>query len=266
MGHTRDARTLGRHGLGQCGIEKMRGLKALIHGQARHEREALARTQLGQALEMRPRMPRIDVVGRDRRDAAKVVDAGRDEQRRGMRIEVGRRLHAHAVGQDEPRPDEGSPDAVSPQITFRSDGEKDRGGDVGVELQPGRWQVRTEVSVSGMPNSVADAAERPAAVTTMCLSKDEARTSSAGDFAGKMGPNCSSQGFDSASGRVNGTITCPGDSSRPSFRMAIDGSFQPDSYDVTSRVTLESTGGDDVRVETRTVGRRIGDCLAGEKG
>ena len=76
-----------RHRGADVGVEP---LVAVLHvlgvdRQARREHEARGLGGVAQAFERGPRSLGVDVVGRDRRDAAPVVDAGRERARRGRR-------------------------------------------------------------------------------------------------------------------------------------------------------------------------------------
>ena len=80
-----------------------------VHREARREHEARGLGRVAQAVERGPRPFGVHVVDRDRRDAAPVVDAGR-EQRREIVAQVRGRLEVHVGGQDQPgrrdRPEE----------------------------------------------------------------------------------------------------------------------------------------------------------------
>ena len=65
---------------------------------------------LGGALEVgevRPGRLGVDVVGRHRRDAAPVVDAGADQLRQALGLQVGRRLDVHGRPEDQARHGDG---------------------------------------------------------------------------------------------------------------------------------------------------------------
>ena len=66
-------------------IDPFRVDEAGIDGQSRHELEPAARGGAAQQLELRPGRLGIDVVDRDRRDAAPVVDPGVEQLRRSLR-------------------------------------------------------------------------------------------------------------------------------------------------------------------------------------
>ena len=66
-----------------------------------------------QHAQMRPRRFGIDVIGRHRRDAAPVVDAGGDQTAERAGAEIGRRLNVHRRFEDQPR------DGDSPQMIVK---------------------------------------------------------------------------------------------------------------------------------------------------
>src|SRR5437773_939587 len=67
------------------------------------EREAFGLRRAPQVTDERPRLLGIDVVERERRDAAPVVEARGEQARVRVGREVRRRLHGHGVGQHQAR-------------------------------------------------------------------------------------------------------------------------------------------------------------------
>ena len=76
---------------------------ARVHGEPRQQRQAGGGGGGAEPVEVGPRRLGIDVVGRHRRDAAPVVDAGLEQPREAVVGQVRRRLQRHVGRQDQAR-------------------------------------------------------------------------------------------------------------------------------------------------------------------
>ena len=136
-----------------------------------------------------------------------------------------------------------------------------------VKLRAGQWEMKTEVNAPGMPAEVAAMMKSQAATaTTMCITEEEANRSDANLFTGKKDENCTTEGFEAKGGRVKGTITCNAATGEGKMTMEVDGAFQRESYEVTTRMDMQGMGSEAMKMETKVTGRRLGDCPAGAKG
>src|SRR5216117_2212310 len=85
-------------------VQELRARRELgIDREALAEDEAHALGGAAQLRDQRPRLLGVDVVGRERRDAAPVVEPRSEEARVGARREVRRRLDVHVGPEQEPR-------------------------------------------------------------------------------------------------------------------------------------------------------------------
>src|SRR6266850_2785928 len=92
------------HARAQALVEELRARRELgIDGQALAEDEALTLGRAPELGDQRPRLLGVDVVERERRDAAPVVEPGGQQARVDTRRQIWRRLDVHVRPQDEPR-------------------------------------------------------------------------------------------------------------------------------------------------------------------
>ena len=140
------------------------------------------------------------------------------------------------------------------------------GGGSDVKLRPGQWEMKAEVQMPGMPKEAADMMKGMTTTTTMCISEQDVQHNQGNVFTGKKDSNCTSEGLEAKNGRIKGTVTCTGDAGQGKMKMEMEGSFQPESYDVTSKMDMEGVGGEGMKTETHVTAKRIGDCPANAKG
>ncbi|TFI57449.1 DUF3617 domain-containing protein [Sphingomonas parva] len=159
--------------------------------------------------------------------------------------------------------------ASSETAAARKDGGHSSNGAVGgdIKLRPGQWEVTAEVDMPGMPKEVAEMMRKSQAnaKTVMCITEEEANRSDANVFTGKKDKNCTSEGFEARSGRISGKVVCTGDTGEGRMTMVVDGTFQPESYEVRMKMDTEGPDGAGMKMETKATGKRIGDCPASEK-
>jgi hypothetical protein len=133
-------------------------------------------------------------------------------------------------------------------------------------LNPGQWEVTVEMAMNGMPADVARMMKGTKVTSRSCITPEEANRPNGNIFAGQKANGCTYQDFAVTGGRIHGTMSCAGESGRGGhMTMTMDGSYGGDSFDV--RTKMDATGGQGtaMSVDSRTVGRRIGDCPAGMK-
>lgn len=139
----------------------------------------------------------------------------------------------------------------------------------GVNLQPGEWEMKTEVvnvSAEGLPAGITDGMKAQASSTTKtCMTPEEAKGPKGDIFAGK-GSNCKSEGFSWSGGRIKGKTTCTGQGGAGKTVMEMDGQYSPQSIDMTMKSETDlGMQGKAMKMEMRVTGRRVGECSAATK-
>lgn len=134
------------------------------------------------------------------------------------------------------------------------------GGAVAASFAPGLWETTTEVLSMNVPNMPQGFSPPmpPATTVRHCLTPEQAGRPPA-DFMSGGGESggCTYQDFAMSNGRIRGTIQCGAEAG--SMRMTMDGSFSSTRYEMNQQV--ETSGqGMTMNMESRTTGRRVGDC------
>ena len=152
----------------------------------------------------------------------------------------------------------GNQAAAAPAVTAA-------GGNGGLNIQPGEWEITMEMQaaeVSGMPAGMHMPNIPPSTVRS-CLTPEQVSRANANFLSGSghQGMDCDYSGVTVADGRIQGTSTC----SRAGIQATVtmDGSFTPTSYDIHQQMRSTMHG----RSSSSTnhlVGRRIGECTPGE--
>ena len=134
------------------------------------------------------------------------------------------------------------------------------GGGGGVSMQPGQWEIRTEVvrmEIPNMPQGMSGPMP-PATTVSTCLTPQQASAPSGGFLTGSgEGAGCTTENMSMADGRIRGTVQCNQQGS--TMRSTMDGQFSPTSFEISQRVET-SAQGMNMNMESRTSGRRVGDC------
>jgi hypothetical protein len=141
------------------------------------------------------------------------------------------------------------------------------GSDTSGQIRAGQWEMRSEVkSISGpgVPAGAADMMKAQATTVTTCISEEQARTSNADIFTGKQNPNCTAEGFKASGGKIDGTLTCKAQNGQPGMAMTMAGTFAAENYDIDIKMKMSGPQ-EGMTIETKTLGRRIGDCPATPK-
>ncbi|HYD39101.1 MAG TPA: DUF3617 domain-containing protein [Allosphingosinicella sp.] len=138
----------------------------------------------------------------------------------------------------------------------------------GVTLQPGEWEMKTEVvnvAAEGLPAGMADGMKKSAGSTTRtCMTPEEAKGPKGDLFAGDKNGNCKSESFNWAGGKISGKTTCTGQGGMGKTVMTMDGSYGAQNIDMTMKSETD-LGGKAMTMEMRISGRRVGECSAGTK-
>lgn len=131
-----------------------------------------------------------------------------------------------------------------------------------VAMQPGQWEITTEVlrmEVPNMPKGVSAPTPPPTTVRT-CLTPQQASAPSGGFLTGSgESGGCTTENMSMSGGRIQGTVQCnqPG----TTMRSTMDGQFSPTGFEVNQQVET-SAQGMNMTIQSRTSGRRVGDCPA----
>ena len=137
----------------------------------------------------------------------------------------------------------------------------------GVNLQPGEWEMKTEVvnvAAEGLPAGIAEGMKAQASSTTKtCMTPEEAKGPKGDIFAGKDS-NCKSEGFSWSGGRIKGKTVCTGQGGAGRTEMEMDGQYSAQSIDMTMKSKTDLAG-KAMTMEMRVSGKRIGECSAATK-
>lgn len=136
------------------------------------------------------------------------------------------------------------------------------GSAAGAAMQAGLWEITTTVSRMSAPGMPAGANMPMPPPTTVrsCLTEQQAAQPGAGFFTGSgEGQGCSYESNNISGGRVQATVQCAQQGS--TMRSTMTGSFSATGFDVAQQVRT-SAQGMAMEMESRTVGRRVGDCPA----
>lgn len=126
-------------------------------------------------------------------------------------------------------------------------------------LQPGLWEITTEVlrmEVPNMPQGIS--AAPPPTTVRSCLTPEQANAPTGGFFAGSDNPGgCTAENMSMADGRIQGVVQCnqPGSA----MRSTMEGRFSAASFQVNQSVETRAQGMD-MTIQSRTSGRRVGEC------
>jgi len=157
----------------------------------------------------------------------------------------------------------GNASAGGDEAAVANAGTDGAGSTAAASFQPGQWETTTEVtrlSMAGMPAGVTPPMPPPTTIS-YCMTPDKARRPDANFLTGSSeGSGCSYTDFTMSGGRIQGTVQCTQQGT--SMRTAMNGQFTATSYEMNQQVQV-SAGGITTDMESRTTGRRIGDCPAG---
>ena len=134
------------------------------------------------------------------------------------------------------------------------------GGGATATMQPGEWEITTEVvrmSGPNMPQGVNMPTPPPTTIRN-CLTPQQASAPSGGFLTGTgEGSGCTASNMTMTGGRIQGTVQC--EQQGTTMRSTLDGQFTPTSMEMNQRVETTSQGVT-MEIESRTTGRRVGDC------
>jgi hypothetical protein len=147
-----------------------------------------------------------------------------------------------------------------------SQGSASASGAGAATITPGLYETSVSVNVGGLPETLAKSMQGSVEKQQDCVTPEEAAKGSA-DLFGKKDDNCQSKDVVFAGGRIHGTLVCrgKGGEGEGAATITLDGSYTSTGYDVTANMVTQA-GGKKMTVETRVVGRRVGECKAGSEG
>ena len=136
-------------------------------------------------------------------------------------------------------------------------------GGAAASFQPGQWEVTTQVTRMNIPNMPAGAAPPTPPPTTVryCMTAAEASRPGANFLTGSgQSGGCTYSDFSMTGGRLQGTVQC--NQQGTTMRTTMTGQFSATSYEISQQAQIEAAGMR-TEVESRTTGRRVGDCPGG---
>jgi len=137
-----------------------------------------------------------------------------------------------------------------------------------IRLDPGEWELTTSIKALGVPGMPAGMANSmpQGRKTKICITPEDADGPDGDIFSGPQPAGCRQEGYSWSGGTISGATICPGPAGAGEMRMAMSGTYAPQSFDATVKMNVAagSTGG--MNMETNVSGRRIGACPAGKTG
>ncbi|MFL6859102.1 MAG: DUF3617 domain-containing protein [Allosphingosinicella sp.] len=132
-------------------------------------------------------------------------------------------------------------------------------------LRPGLYETAMEMTISGLPPEVAKAMAAHKTTGRSCVTAEDANRPNGDLFGGKQAEGCTQKDVVYGGGRIHGTMSCaPKRNGEPASSFTMDGSYSGDGFDVRMKIVTAAEGRNMV-MEGHTIGRRVGDCPAGEK-
>jgi hypothetical protein len=136
------------------------------------------------------------------------------------------------------------------------------GGSAGLTMQPGEWEMTMTVTKMTAPGMTADmAAAQPPQTARNCLTAEEVAQANANFVGGISGSEgCTSENSSMSGGRIQATIQC--NTPQGQARVTMSGQYTATTLDITQQMRTNA-GGQNVEMDSRITGRRVGDCAAG---
>ena len=135
-----------------------------------------------------------------------------------------------------------------------------------VRVSPGEWEQVTQVlrvEAPEMPRELATQMQQRRSSYRYCISPEQAaQPARVSNVIARPNAGCTVSDFTMRDGRMEGSMVCR-EGTPAAVTTAMSGNYAPDRFDYRSEVTLPApVPGGTIRVEARTVGRRIGPCPA----
>lgn len=144
-----------------------------------------------------------------------------------------------------------------------------------VKIQPGQWEATQETleasmigAPEGMPSGMLDAMKGHKTSVTYCITPEQAEKPGGDFLAAQKDAKCNYSDFSMSGGKISGTMTCQGPDGQGQMTMKMAGSYTPTGYDTTVEMDTSAMGAEGMKmhIKSRSSGKRIGDCPAGDTG
>ena len=131
-----------------------------------------------------------------------------------------------------------------------------------LRIQPGLWEVRSEVlnvSAPNLPIEVRNRMVGPRGAMRHCITPEQAERPSANFLAARQSSDCQYRNFEMREGRLTGAMTCP------NATATMEGRYGSTSYEMLMEMRSPMPDGAVMTLRLRSGGRRIGECEGGEE-
>ena len=134
-----------------------------------------------------------------------------------------------------------------------------------VPIEPGLWEIASEVvnvSAPNLPIAVQRRMIGPRARIRSCVTPEQAARPSAGFLAAReVGRDCRYADFAMRDGRMTGTMRCA-EAGGGATVARMDGTYRRENYLLRMTIETPMPDGAVMRIDTRTIGRRVAACPA----
>jgi hypothetical protein len=148
-------------------------------------------------------------------------------------------------------------------------GEEKKAEEGAATMQPGQWEVTSEVTAFRSTDKATPALKAAAgdkSTAPACIETGKEGKPPAEMFAG-AGYECDYKDSYIRSGRITATLDCKRDALEGKIFMTIEGTYKGDSFEGTSSSTSYLSGEGDFAMNSKISGRRTGaTCAAGGAG
>lgn len=134
-----------------------------------------------------------------------------------------------------------------------------------VRLEPGEWEVTTqitEIDAPDMPEGVREMMREQMGQSTTynhCITPEQANNPEADMFGGDEDQNCSYSEFNMSGGNMLIEASCAPEGAGE-MTMRMEGSYSPSEYDMTMNMTTSGSPMGSMTMSGETTGRRVGEC------
>lgn len=128
-----------------------------------------------------------------------------------------------------------------------------------LNLQPGEWEVKMQVSDMKMPSMPNAPAAPPAMTTKTCITPEQA-AKGPGDFIKQAKLDCTATTSNFAGGTITAEMTCKMPGGKGEMHSKTTGSYTPTSMTTDAEVSM--TGAMTMSQKMHTEAKRIGECAA----
>lgn len=135
-----------------------------------------------------------------------------------------------------------------------------------VRMEPGEWEVTTQltqIDAPGMPEAAREMMREQMGRSTTynhCITPEQANNPEAEMFGGEDNQDCTYSEFNMSGGNMLIEASCRPEGMEGEMTMRMEGSYSPTEYDMTMNMTTTGTPMGDMTMSGETTGRRIGPC------